>query len=148
MNKKSLSEASIISKYILPAVENAGWDKHDQIAQEVTFTDGKIIVRKKVVTKGKRKRADIILYYKSNFPLAIIEAKDNNHTISAGMQQGLKYGEILDIPFIYSSNGDGFMEHDRTKTEGIIERELTMEDFPPPEELWSRRGDSRGRGLQ
>ncbi|MEG2936520.1 MAG: DEAD/DEAH box helicase family protein [Clostridium sp.] len=138
MNKKSLSEASIISKYILPAVEAAGWDKQKQIAQEVSFTDGRIIVRKKMVTRGKRKRADIILYYKSNLPLAIIEAKDNKHALEAGMQQGLNYGDILDIPFVYSSNGDGFIEHDRTKTEGTIERELTLEEFPTPEELWNR----------
>lgn len=138
MNKKSLSEASIISKYILPAIENAGWDKQKQIAQEISFTDGRIIVRKKVVTRGKRKRADIILYYKNNLPLAIIEAKDNNHSIDDGMQQGLNYGEILDIPFVYSSNGDGFIEHDRTKSEGTIERELKLEQFPSPQELWSR----------
>lgn len=138
LNKQSLSEASIISKYILTAIENAGWDKQKQIAQEISFTDGRIIVRKKVVTRGKRKRADIILYYKNNLPLAIIEAKDNNHSIDAGMQQGLNYGEILDIPFVYSSNGDGFIEHDRTKTEGTIERELTLDQFPSPEELWGR----------
>lgn len=144
MNKKSLSEASIISKYIMPAIENAGWDKQKQIAQEISFTDGRIIVRKKVVTRGKRKRADIILYYKNNLPLAIIEAKDNKHTLDAGMQQGLNYGEILDIPFVYSSNGDGFIEHDRTKTEGTIERELTLDEFPTPEELWSRYKDYKG----
>lgn len=144
MNKKSLSEASIISKYIMPAIENAGWDKQKQIAQEISFTDGRIIVRKKVVTRGKRKRADIILYYKNNLPLAIIEAKDNKHTLDAGMQQGLNYGEILDIPFVYSSNGDGFIEHDRTKIEGTIERELTLDEFPTPEELWNRYKDYKG----
>lgn len=138
MNKKSLSEASIISKYIMPAVESAGWDRQKQIAQEVSFTDGRIIVRKKVVTRGKTKRADIILYYKNNLPLAIIEAKDNNHSIDAGMQQGLGYGETLDIPFVYSSNGDGFIEHDRTKTGGTIEHELSLDKFPSPDELWER----------
>lgn len=138
MNKKSLSEASIITKYILPAVEQSGWDRSRQIAQEVSFTDGRIIVRKKVVTRGKRKRADIILYYKENLPLAIIEAKDNKHSIDAGMQQGINYGEILDIPFIYSSNGDGFIEHDRTKSDGQVEKELSLNEFPTPEELWNR----------
>lgn len=137
MNKKNLSETSIITKYILPAITNSGWNQ-GQIAQEVGFTDGKITVRKKIVSRGSRKRADIILYYKDNLPLAIIEAKDNNHSINSGMQQGLNYGDILDIPFVYSSNGDGFIEHDRTKTEGTIERELTLEEFPPPEELWNR----------
>lgn len=138
MDKKKLSERDIITKYIIPAVEKAGWDRNKQIREEVNFTDGRIIVRKKIVTRGKRKRADIILYYKSNIPLAIIEAKDNNHSIGYGMQQGLNYGEILDIPFIYSSNGDGFMEHDRTKKEGILEKELKLEEFPSPEELWNR----------
>jgi type I restriction enzyme, R subunit len=128
----------------MPAIENAGWDKQKQIAQEISFTDGRIIVRKKVVTRGKRKRADIILYYKNNLPLAIIEAKDNKHTLDAGMQQGLNYGEILDIPFVYSSNGDGFIEHDRTKIEGTIERELTLDEFPTPEELWNRYKDYKG----
>lgn len=80
VNKKSLSETSIITKYILPAVEQSGWNINKQVAQEVSFTDGRIIVRKKVVTRGKRKRADIILYYKENLPLAIIEAKDNKHS--------------------------------------------------------------------
>ena len=138
MDKKKLSEASIITKYILPSVVEAGWDIDKQVAQEVGFTDGRIIVRKKVVTRGKRKRADIILYYKDNLPLAIIEAKDNKHSVGAGMQQGLNYGEILDIPFVYSSNGDAFIEHDRTKTEGEIEKELSLSEFPSPEELWSR----------
>lgn len=143
MNKKSLSETSIITKYILPAIIDSGWNQ-EQIAQEISFTDGKIIVRKKMVSRGSRKRADIILYYKDNLPLAIIEAKDNNHSVNAGMQQGLNYGNILDIPFIYSSNGDGFIEHDRTKTEGIIERELTLGEFPSPEELWNRYKEYKG----
>lgn len=137
LNKKNLSEASIITKYILPSIINSGW-KQNQIAQEVSFTDGKIIVRKKIVSRGQTKRADIILYYKDNLPLAIIEAKDNKHSIHAGMQQGLNYGEILDIPFVYSSNGDGFIEHDRTKTSGTLEREITLDNFPSPEELWKR----------
>jgi type I restriction enzyme, R subunit len=138
MDKKKLSERDIITKYIIPSVENAGWDREKQIREEVNFTDGRIIVRKKIVTRGKRKRADIILYYKSNIPLAIIEAKDNNHSVGYGMQQGLNYGEILDIPFIYSSNGDGFVEHDRTKKEGVLEKELSLKQFPSPEELWNR----------
>lgn len=138
MNKKKLSERDIITKYIMPSVEKAGWDKEKQIREEVNFTDGRIIVRKKLVTRGKRKRADIILYYKSNIPIAVIEAKDNKHSIEDGMQQGLDYGEILDIPFVYSSNGDGFIEHDRTKKEGKIENELSLDEFPSPNELWRR----------
>jgi type I restriction enzyme R subunit len=144
MEKKKLSERDIITKYIIPAVEDAGWDREKQIREEVNFTDGRIIVRKKIVTRGKRKRADIILYYKSNIPLAIIEAKDNNHSVGYGMQQGLNYGEILDIPFVYSSNGDGFVEHDRTKTEGVLEKELDLNEFPSPEELWIRYKIAKG----
>lgn len=144
MDKKSLSETSIITKYILPAIEKSGWDRDNQIAQEVSFTDGRIIVRKKVVARGKRKRADIILYYKDNLPLAVIEAKDNKHSIDAGMQQGINYGEILDIPFVYSSNGDGFVEHDRTKVDGKIEKELSLDEFPSPQELWNRYKEWKG----
>lgn len=144
MDKKKLSERDIITKYIIPAIENAGWDKEKQVREEVEFTDGKVIVRKKIVTRGKRKRADIILYYKNNIPLAVIEAKDNKHSVGHGMQQGLNYGEILDIPFVYSSNGEAFIEHDRTKTEGTIERELTLDKFPSPEELWNRYKISKG----
>ena len=89
----------------------------------------------KLTTRGKRKRADYILYHKPNLPIAIIEAKDNKHTIGAGMQQAINYGEILQVPFVYSSNGDGFIEHDMLTGK---ERELTLEDFPSPEELWKR----------
>ena len=141
-----MSERSIITQYIIPAIEKSGWEKK-QIAEEVTFTAGKIIVRKKLVSRGIKKRADIILSYKSNttnIPLAIIEAKDNKHTIRAGMQQALDYGNILDIPFVYSSNGDGFIEHDRTKKDGVIERELTLEEFPTQEELWTRYKEAKG----
>lgn len=133
MNKKDLSERDICSKYITPALIQSGWDLQKQIREEVTFTDGRVIVRKKMVTRGDRKRADYILYYKTNIP---IEAKDNKHSIGSGMQQGLKYGEVLDIPFVYSSNGDGFLEHDRTVQDGTVERELVMNKFPSPDELW------------
>ena len=141
-----MSERSIITQYIIPAIEKSGWDKK-QIDEEVTFTDGKIIVRKKLVSRGNKKRADIILSYKSNttnIPIAIIEAKDNKHSMRAGMQQAIDYGNILDIPFVYSSNGDGFIEHDRTKKDGIIERELTLDEFPTQEELWNRYKKYKG----
>ena len=108
-NKKKLSEEDIKMKYITPAIEQAGWDIKKQVRAEYTFTDGRVIVRGNVTTRGKKKRADYILFYKHNMPLAIIEAKDNRHSVGAGMQQGLEYGEILDIPFVYSSNGDGFL---------------------------------------
>ena len=144
MNKKDLSERDICSKYITPALINAGWDLERQIREEVTFTDGRIIVRKKLVTRGERKRADYILYYKSNIPLAIIEAKDNKHPVGAGMQQALNYAEILDIPFAFSSNGDAFLEHDRTIKEGKKEREIPLNRFPSPEELWNRYKSAKG----
>lgn len=133
-----MSERDICTKYITPALINSGWDLHKQIREEVSFTDGRIIVRKKLVTRGERKRADYILYYKSNIPIAIIEAKDNNHAIGAGMQQALNYAQILDIPFVYSCNGDGFIEHDRTVYTGVIEKELSLKKFPSPVELWNR----------
>ena len=144
VNKKDLSERDICSKYITPSLINAGWNLERQIREEVTFTDGRIIVRKKLVTRGEKKRADYILYYKPNLPLAIIEAKDNKHPVGAGMQQALNYAEILDIPFVYSSNGDAFLEHDRTVTQGIKEREIPLNQFPSPEELWNRYKKAKG----
>ena len=113
-SKKELSERDICTQYIQPALEKAGWDKHTQIREEVSFTDGRIYVKGNLTVRGKRKRADYILYYKPNIPIAIIEAKDNNHSVKAGIQQALNYAQILDIPSVYSSNGDGFYEHDRT----------------------------------
>lgn len=137
-SKKELSERDICTKYIQPALEKAGWNPLTQIREEVSFTDGRIYVKGNLTCRGKRKRADYILYYKPNIPIAIIEAKDNKHSVKAGIQQGLNYAEILDIPSVYSSNGDGFYEHDRTCTEGKIEKELTLDDFPSPETLWQR----------
>jgi len=137
MNKKALSERDICTKFITPALKDAGWDIETQVLEEVSFTDGKIFVRGKLTARGKRKRADYILYYRSN-PIAIIEAKDNNHTVNAGIQQALDYARILDIPCAFSSNGDGFLFHDRTKTDGSIETELALYEFPTPETLWNR----------
>ena len=114
LNKKLLSERDICTKYITPSIEAAGWNKHTQLLEEVSFTDGKIYVRGKLAARGKGKRADYILYYKPNIPIAIIEAKDNNHSVRAGIQQALEYARILDIPCVFSSNGDGFLFHDRS----------------------------------
>jgi type I restriction enzyme, R subunit len=144
IDKKTLSERDICTKYITPAIEHAGWDKHRQFLEEVSFTDGKIYVRGKLHARGAKKRADFILYYKPNIPIAIIEAKDNNHSVAAGMQQGLEYAQILDIPCVFSSNGDGFLFHDRTATGEEIETELAMEDFPTPEELWEKYKKYKG----
>jgi len=138
MNKKSLSERDICTKFITPAIEKAGWDKVTQLLEEVSFTDGKIYVRGKLTARGKQKRADYILYYKPNIPIAIIEAKDNNHSVRAGIQQALDYAQILDIPCVFSSNGDGFLFHDRTATDGNIESEIGIDNFPSPEILWEK----------
>ncbi|MFC4231618.1 EcoAI/FtnUII family type I restriction enzme subunit R [Parasediminibacterium paludis] len=136
MNKKLLSERDICTKFITPALESAGWDKQLQILEEVSFTDGKIYVRGKITARGAKKRADYILYYKPNIPIAIIEAKDNNHSVRAGIQQGLDYDRILDIPCVFSSNGDGFLFHDRTASDSNIETEIALDEFPSPERLW------------
>ena len=138
MNKKTLSERDICTKFITPALVAAGWDLDTQIREEVGFTDGRIYVRGKIHARGAKKRVDHILYYKPNIPLAIIEAKDNNHTVGAGMQQALGYAKPLDVPFVFSSNGDGFLFHDKTVKSGPIETELPLNAFPSPEQLWQK----------
>jgi len=143
-SKKGLSERDICTKYIQPALEKAGWNPLTQIREEVTFTDGRLYVKGNLTSRGKRKRADYILYHKPNIPIAIIEAKDNKHSLKAGIQQGLGYAEILDIPSVYSSNGDGFYEHDRTCTDGKIEKELSLDEFPSPKALWQRYKKYKG----
>lgn len=141
MDKKTLSERDICTKFITPAVEKAGWDKRNQLLEEVSFTDGKIYVRGKLTTRGVRKRADYILYYKPNIPIAIIEAKDNKHSVRAGIQQALDYAGILDIPCVFSSNGDGFLFHDRNTGTEI---ELDIDNFPSPAELWEKYKQYKG----
>ncbi len=138
MDKKTLSERDICTKYITPAIKNAGWDIELQVREEKTFTAGRVYIKGKLHARGSKKRADYILYYKANIPIAIIEAKDNNHSTKSGIQQALDYAQTLDIPFVYSSNGDGFYEHDKSLANGIIEREIGMNEFPSPEELWRR----------
>lgn len=142
--KKLLSERDICTKYITPALKKAGWDIQLQVREEVSFTDGKITVKGNKSSRGERKRADYILYYKPNIPVAIIEAKKNTLTMNAGIQQGIDYSLVLDIPVVYSSNGDGFYEHDRTLYTGEIERELSLDNFPSPEELWKRYKKYKG----
>ncbi len=134
MNKHEMTEEDIKLRYITPSIE-CKWDKHSQIKMEYNFTDGRVIVRGNVTARGKRKKADYLLYYKSNMPLAIVEAKDNNHSVGAGMQQAIEYAEILDVPFVYSSNGNAFLEHDMKHG---TEREIALEAFPTPDELWTR----------
>lgn len=137
LNLNTLTEADIITKRIMPAVVRAGWDDTVQIRQEVKLRDGKVIVRGKVAARRKVKSADIVLYHKLNMPLAVIEAKANKHEIGKGMQQALGYAHLLDVPFAFASNGDGFIFHDKTST-GAIEREITLDEFPTPEELWQK----------
>ncbi len=138
MNKKALTERDICTKFILPAIKKAGWDEMLQVREEVYFTKGRVHVRGKLVSRGKAKKADFILYFKPNIPIALIEAKDNNHSVGAGMQQGLDYAQTLDIPFVFSSNGDGFVLHDRTGQNAMIETNLGLDEFPSPDELWAR----------
>ena len=144
MDKKKLTERDICSKYINPALEQAGWNMHSQVREEVSFTAGRIIVRGRLHTRGKRRRADYVLSYKKNMPIAIIEAKDNNHGLGDGMQQALEYSDALDAPFVFSSNGDGFLFHDRTGLFGKTESTLSLDEFPSPEILWERYCQHKG----
>ncbi|WP_282050218.1 EcoAI/FtnUII family type I restriction enzme subunit R [Maribacter aquivivus] len=138
MNKKDLSERDICTKFINPAIQKAGWNMRTQVREEVSFTDGRIIVQGNLYTRGKSKRADYILYYKSNIPIAVIEAKDNKKPVGNGMQQALDYADILQIPFVFTSNGDSFVFHDKTNTSGALEKEIPLDDFPSPETLWQK----------
>ena len=144
MNKKDLSEADIKAKYITPGILKAGWDEHTQIGREIYFTDGRIYVKGKMTRRGKRKFADYILFYKPNVPIAIVEAKTNSHTLKSGIQQALGYANTLDIPFVFSSNGDGFYFHDKTAIDGQIEKELSLDKFPSPQELWNKYKKYKG----
>ncbi|PKD38575.1 restriction endonuclease [Methylomonas sp. Kb3] len=145
-NKKNLSERDICTKFITPALTAAGWDLLSQIREEVAFTKGRIIVRGKLHTRGEQKRADYILYHQANMPLAVIEAKVNSLSVGAGMQQALSYAETLSVPFVFSSNGDGFLMHDRTGLSDKTEQWLALDAFPSPAELWQRY--CRWKGLE
>jgi len=143
MDKKALTETDIRTKFITPAIL-AKWDVMTQVLEERFFTAGRVIVRGKLTPRGKAKKADYILFYKPNIPLAVVEAKDNNHTVADGMQQALDYAEILDVPFAYSSNGDAFLEHDRLTRTGRVENELPLDEFPSPDDLWQRYRKAKG----
>ena len=137
-HKKYFSERDICTKFITPALSQAGWDHQHQIREEVKITNGRVLVKGTSVSRAKPRRADYILYYKPNIPLAVIEAKDNNHIVGAGMQQALDYARMLDVPFVYSSNGDAFLEHDMTGHSVPMEREFPLHEFPSPADLWAR----------
>ena len=136
MEETRLSESDVCAKYITPALHQAGWNEA-QIRREVSFTKGRIIVRGKLVSRGEGKRADYVLYHKPNLPIGVIEAKDNMHAVGDGMQQALDYAEALHTPFVFSSNGGGFVFHDRTGLSPERETNLSMDAFPPPSELWT-----------
>lgn len=140
MNKKALSERDICSKFISPALAEAGWDLHTQLREEVALTSGRVVVRGNKARRDEKtiRRADYVLFFKPGIPLAIVEAKDNNHTVRDGIQQALAYAEMIDVPFAFSSNGDGFVWHDKTAQDGVIEREITLAEFPSPSALWQR----------
>src|SRR3990167_6505789 len=141
MNKKQMSEEDIKLNFITPAlIDNKKWDKK-QIRMNVYFTDGNIIVAGKTVKRGQRNFADYILEHKPNIPLAVIEAKDNNHSIGEGIQQGIGYAEKLDLPFVFTSNGDGFIFHDRSTGK---ETEISLSEFPDPKKLWEKYKQYKG----
>ena len=142
MSKCSLSETEICDRFITPALQQAGW-LLERMRREYSFTDGRIIVRGKLVSRGRRRRADYLLQYEG-VPLAVIEAKDNNHSLGDGMQQALAYAEPLNTPFVFASNGDGFVFHDRTGHSETIESTLALNAFPSPEDLWQRYCRWRG----
>lgn len=139
LNLSNLTEADIITKCVMPAILNAGWDNTTQIRQEVKLRDGKVIVRGKVAARRTVKSAGIVLYHKPGIPLAVIEAKANKHEIGKGMQQGIEYARLLDVPFVFATNGDGFIFRDATAAEGeCLEKQITLDDFPSPAELWQK----------
>jgi type I restriction enzyme R subunit len=143
-NKKDLSERDICTQFIVPALRKAGWDIARQVREEVFFTDGRIFVKGNRTARGERKRADIILYHKPNIPVAVIEAKDNTHAVGAGLQQALNYARILDIPTALSSNGDSFVDHDRSGLTPSVEQNHALDAFPSPELLWQRYKKYKG----
>ena len=146
LNKKQMFEEDIKLNYITPAINASGWKNGINITMETKITDGKINIKGNMAYREKAKKADYLLYLNKYNPIAVVEAKDNNHSVSHGLQQAMTYAQMLDLPFAYSSNGDGFCEHDfLTGTE----RMLTMEEFPTVEELISRyKGECNGgKGL-
>ena len=140
LGKRNLSEEDIKLRYITPAIQNAGWD-NKQIRMEYAFTAGRIILRGNITARGKKKSADYLLSYKSNFPLAVVEAKDNKHSVGAGLQQAIEYARELDVPYVYASNGDGFVEQNLITGEV---KELKLEEFPSPEDLYKKYKIDKG----
>lgn len=145
--KKKLSECDVCDLFITPAIINAGWDPMTQIRREVTLTPGPVVVRGNMSSRNKKKKkfADYVLSWEPGIPVAVIEAKDNNHTVSHGIQQALGYAEILEVPSALSSNGDAFASHNKVPSAGQeIETEFPLDAFPGPQELWQRYKIYRG----
>jgi type I restriction enzyme R subunit len=140
MDKKSLSESDLCDKFIRPAMERAGWDAMAQIYREFPLRAGRVVVRGKTAQRDKSTvlRADYALFYKANIPIAVVEAKDNLHAAGAGMEQAINYARLLDVPFSFTSNGDGFVFRDATLASGVLEQTLSLDEFPTPDELWRR----------
>lgn len=140
MDKKQLSESDICDKFIRPAMERAGWHGLEQIFREYPLRAGRVVVRGTKAQRDKSTvlRADYALFYKTNIPLAVVEAKDNRHAVGAGMAQAINYAQLLDVPFSFASNGDGFVFRDATLATGVLEQNLTLDEFPSPAELWAR----------
>lgn len=146
IDKSKLSERDMCTKYITPAIKKAGWDVMLQVREEVSFTKGRVIVKGKTVQRGESKRADYLLYYKPELCIAVVEAKDNNKPLGTGMPQARRYAEMLDVPYAFSSNGDAFIFHDRTGSKEGTEVEVTLDEFPSPEELWA--GYCKWKGIK
>lgn len=139
--KKQLSESDICDLFITPAIKKAGWNQLTQIRREVTLSPGPVVVRGNLSSRNKKKKkfADYVLLRESGIPLAIVEAKDNSHTVSMGLQQALGYAEILDLPCAFSSNGDAFASHNKVpNSHELVETEFSLDEFPSPEEIWKR----------
>jgi type I restriction enzyme R subunit len=146
LDKSKLSETDICEKFISPALTAAGWDIHEQILREYPLRPGRMVVRGQKASRDKKSvlRADYVLFWMANIPLAVIEAKDNTQAVGAGMQQALSYSELLGVPFVFASNGDGFVFRDATLATGTLEVSLGLDQFPPPAELWARLCAYRG----
>jgi len=145
--KHKLSEADICDLFITPAIRDAGWNAMTQIRREVTLTPGPVVVRGNISSRNKKKKkfADYVLFWEPGIPVAVVEAKDNRHTVSQGLQQALGYAEILNVPSAFSSNGDAFAAHNKVAGTGEpIEREIPLGDFPSPATLWARYKQWRG----
>jgi len=148
LNKKELSERDICTKFITPALIKAGWNLQTQVREEFSLTKGRVVVRGKLHTRGQQKRADYVLFYQPNIPLAVIEAKDNKHIVGDGMQQALEYADLLQVPFVFSSNGDRLLFHNKLNRDGKIEQEIEFEQMPSPDMLWGWWSKSQGLNEQ